>query len=440
MNAVYDITGKRELMIDDFLLETKRSVNFKQHTPVELPSDPGKPVGHYNTLLQKPDGSFLYYFRGTHDLYKGETFNNHPGEFVGIAESRDGLKWHMPDLRLFPGEPVPCNALFFGKEIITHNFAPFYDTHPDCAPCERYKAVAGVRETNGLFGYVSEDAKKWRLIRETPLILYEPHKTGGHMLDSLNVPFYSETEKCYVMYIRVWKTADGMERIRSFAKVTSPDFLHWSAPEFLKVNCKNEHLYACGLLPYRRAPQYYVGAATRYFGARGSASDNVLLFSRNGRGIIRPSLEAWIRPGSDPSRWLNRMNYITWGILQETPETMIFYHNCKRLMFRLRTDGFVSLNAGFRQGSFLTRCLKCRKGEPEFNLSTSAGGSFQLEVCNEEGTPCPGYSFADMEPFYGDSIAFVPTWKGKTFSQLSAGTFRLRVRMKECDLYSLAFQ
>lgn len=441
MPQVYDVTGKRELMVDDFLFESKRAVQFKQHAPVELPSDANKPVGHYNTILQKPDGTFLYYYRGTDSAYKGKMYNNHPGEFVGVAVSKDGIKWETPDFKLFPGKPVPGNAILYGKDVITHNLAPFYDTNPACKPDERYKAVAGVRETNGLFAYVSADGIKWKLLQKAPVMAYEPKKNGGHMLDSLNAVFYSAEEKCYVMYVRVWKTADGLKNLRSFAKVTSTDFIHWSEPEYLKVNRKGEHIYVSNLAPYARAPHYYVGVGTRYFGNRGSATDNVLLFSRRGQGIIRPFYEAWVRPGLEADRWLNRMNYFTLGMVQDSPETLLCYHNRKQLMYRLRVDGFVSLNAGVATGSVTTRVLKRSGGNLEFNLSTSAGGAFQVEVCDENGKALPGYRFADMKPFYGDKIAFVPEWKGgKKFADLPPGNFKLRLRMRECDLYSISFK
>lgn len=268
---------------------------------------------------------------------------------------------------------------------------------------------------------------------------YEPEKYGGHLIDSQNVVFYSETEKCYVMYFRVWKTADGLTGLRSFAKVTSSDFLHWSDPEFLKVNRKDEHLYVSGLAPYARAPQYYVGAATRYFGNRGSATDITLIFSRGGKGIIRPDAGAWITPGLNPERWTNRMNYIAWGIVQKSPEELVLYHGRKKLMYTLRTDGFVSLSAGLNAGTFLTRVLSRGGCGLELNLATSAGGSFRMEVCDAKGRAVPGFRFADMEEFYGDSIAFVPRWNGKTLADLPADVFRLRVKMKECDLYSISF-
>jgi hypothetical protein len=440
MENIYDVTGKRELFIDGYLLEESRALSFKQHAPVELPSCQNKPICHYNTILKKPDGTYLHYFRGVDSAYKGKMYNNHPGEFVGVATSKDGVKWETPDFKLFPGKPVPGNAIIYGGNAISHNFVPFYDTNPECKPAERYKAVAGVRETKGLFAYYSADGIHWKLYDKTPVMEYEPEKTGGHMIDSQNVVFYSEVEKCYVMYIRVWKTADGLKKLRSFAKVTSKDFLNWSEIEFLKVNRKGEHLYVSGLAPYARAPQYYAGVATRYFGNRGSATDTALVFSRNGKGIIRPSFEAWVRPGLDPERWLYRMNYIAWGMVQETPETMLYYHNRKHLMYRLRTDGFVSLHAGLSTGTFLTKVLTRTSGDLELNISTSAGGGFLLEVCDENGKAIPGYTFKDMKEFYGDKIAFVPRWKGKSFADLPAGKFRLRAKMRECDIFSIAFK
>jgi len=440
MDQIYDVTGKRELFIDNFLIENSRALNFKQHSPAELPSCSNKPIGHYNTILKQPDGTYLYYYRGVDSVYKGKIYNNHPGEYVGVAASKDGVKWEIPDFKLFPGQPVPGNAILYGKDVITHNFVPFYDTNPECKPSERYKAVAGVRETKGLFAFYSADGINWKMYEKAPVMAYEPQKTGGHMFDSQNVVFYSETEKCYVMYIRVWKTVDIAKGVRSFAKVTSKDFINWSGIEFLKVNRKGEHLYVSGLAPYARAPHYYVGVATRYFGNRGSATDTVLVFSRNGKGIIRPSFEAWVRPGLDPERWLNRMNYTTWGIVQETPESMLLYHNRKHLMYRVRTDGFVSLHAGVTGGTFLTRVLQRSGGNLEFNISTSAGGAFQLEVCDENGNPIPGYTFKDMKEFYGDKISFVPQWKGKTLADLPAGKFRLRGKMRECDLFSVSFK
>ena len=113
--------------------------------------------------------------------------------------------------------------------------------------------------------------------------------------------------------------------------------------------------------------------------------------------------------------------------------------------YSVQTNGFwdnwfVSLNAGLSTGSVMTRVLKRNGGNLEFNLSTSAGGAFRVEICDENGNTIPGYSFNDMKEFYGDSIAFVPQWKGKSFADLPAGKFRLRMKMRECDLFSISFK
>ncbi len=439
MNDIYDVTGKRELFIDTFLIDRMRNVELSPHYPVEMPSSPTKPGGAYVTVMKTPQKYMLYY-RGTDGVYKGDMYNNHPGEYVGVAQSADGLTWELPKLDRFGGKPVPCNTLIYGKGAITHNFVPFYDTNPSCKPAERYKAVAGVKETKGLFAFHSADGLDWRQYGDAPIIEYEPEKNGGHMLDSQNVVFYSECEKCYVMYIRVWKTADGFERLRSFAKVTSSDFLHWSEPEYLSVNRKGEHLYVSGLAPYSRAPHIYVGAATRYFGDRGSATDVTFLFSRNGKGIVRPSSGAWIRPGLDPERWQNRMNYIAWGIVQNGENELVMYHGRKPLMYKFRTDGFVSLGSvGLKTGSVLTNVLYRSSGGLEFNLSTSAGGFFQVEICDEDGKPVPGFTFRELKPFWGDSIRWKPEWNGRKFSELPPMKFRLHFKMRECDVFSVCF-
>ena len=439
MGTVYDITGTRELFIDNFLVDKARNVSLKPHFPIELPCSPDKPDGHYVTILKDTQKYWLFY-RGVDSVYKGEMYNNHPGEYVGVAQSADGLKWKLPDLNLFSGQPVPANTLLYGKDVITHNFVPFYDSNPACKPNERYKAVAGVRETKGLFAFHSSDCTHWKQYGDAPVIAYTPEKTGGHMLDSQNVVFYSECEKCYVMYMRVWKTADGLKGLRSFAKITSQDFLHWSDPVFLKVNLKGEHLYVSGLAPYARAPQIYVGAATRYFGDRGSATDVTLLFSRNGKDIERPYPGAWIMPGLDDERWLNRMNYIAWGIVQNGDNELLMYHGRKKLMYKFRMDGFVSLSSnGLQTGSILSRVLYRSKGGLQLNLATSAGGYVQLEICDEDGNPIPGYTFKEMKPFWGDKICWEPEWNGKKFSELPPMKFRLHIKMKECDIYSINF-
>ena len=433
------VSGRRELLIDDYLIDEMDKLEFRLHYPVELPADSSKPCGAYVTVLQDKAGYKMYY-RGFDGVYAGNRYNGNPGEYTGIAESSNGLLWTEPRLDFYKDEPVPPNTLFYHFNGFTHNFTPFYDRNPDCPPQERYKALAGVRETKGLFAFHSADGIHWCHYNESkPVIEYNPENFGGHLLDSQNVAFYSEYEKCYVMYFRVWKTSDGREKLRTFAKTVSKDFLHWSEAELLNPNLPGEHLYVSTFAPYARAPQYYVGVATRFFASRGAATDMTLLFSRHGQGVQRPFPGAWITPGLDPERWGNRMNYMAWGIVQASPEEMVLYHGHKKILYKLRTDGFISLSAGIMEGTFLTRPLELDSCKLELNLATSAGGGLEIEICDKAGKPIPGYSFGDFQLFYGDRISFIPKWNGKMANELPAGIYRIRVRMKECDLYSIGF-
>ena len=163
------------------------------------------------------------------------------------------------------------------------------------------------------------------------------------------------------------------------------------------------------------------------------------MFSRNGKGILRPFPGAWIKPGLDPERWTNRMNYIALGMLQTSPEEISLYHARKQIRYKLRTDGFISLSTGSSGGSWYTKTLSGKVKALGLNLRTSAGGSFKLEICDGAGKALPGYTLSDFDEFYGDAIAFEPRWHGKPAPVLDR-PFRLRSEMTECDVFSIAFR
>lgn len=456
-NGLLQVAGKRELLIDDLLVEVRSGAEFRLHEPVELPSDPGKPCGHYVSIFN--DGRrYLMYYRDEVPGYDGPRVNGNPGEFVGIAESKDGLVWTRPELNLFPGTPAPSNTVLYGDMMtddlpkirdaksdrpgwtsFTHNLTPFYDDRPGVPDDERYKAVSGILQTGGLFTFHSADGIHWQRYDSFPILKYDAIKLGGHALDSQNLAFYSEVEGCFVAYARIWRTSDGRKAIRSFAKLTSADFRHWSEPEYLNPNRIGEHLYTSGLRPYARAPQYYIGAATRFFKERGAATDVTLLFSRAGGEILRPFPGPWIVPGLDPERWGNRINYIAWGMIQTSPEELTLYHCVKPLLYKLRTDGFISLSTGNGGGTWTSRLLDGGVSGLDFNLRTSAAGGFKLELCDAAGKALPGYSLAEFDEFYGDTISFEPLWGGKPAPVLDK-PFRLRAVTRECDIYSIAFR
>jgi hypothetical protein len=165
--------------------------------------------------------------------------------------------------------------------------------------------------------------------------------------------------------------------------------------------------------------------------------------------------ESFIRPGIQrPGSWFYGDNYQNWGIvetrshLQGAPNELSFYvseagrqENGNRLRrYTLRIDGFVSVNAPLAGGELVTKPLRFEGNQLEINFSTSAAGSVRVEIQDANGDPIPGFTLADCNEQFGDEIDRVVSWKqGTDLSALSGKPLRLRVELKDADLYSFQF-
>ena len=107
------------------------------------------------------------------------------------------------------------------------------------------------------------------------------------------------------------------------------------------------------------------------------------------------------------------------------------------MRYTLRTDGYGSLHAGYAEGEWISKPLQYKNGKLEFNLATSVMGSFKVELQNADGVPMKGYTMNESDTFYGDSIAYTPTWKGQSKLPFKKGDiFRIRCLARECDIFS----
>ena len=158
-------------------------------------------------------------------------------------------------------------------------------------------------------------------------------------------------------------------------------------------------------------------------------------------------MEAFIRPGLDFNNWHDRGIYFEVGILQtsDTEMTMYGMENAhlptQRIRrYTLRTDGFVSVNSGFRGGEFTTRPFTFTGRELEVNYSTSAVGSFKVEIQDADGHALPGFGVDDFPEKFGDEIDGKVSWNGGgDVSVLSGKPVRLRIVLKDADIYAFKF-
>jgi hypothetical protein len=76
----------------------------------------------------------------------------------------------------------------------------------------------------------------------------------------------------------------------------------------------------------------------------------------------------------------------------------------------------------------------------ELNFATSAAGSIRVEVQDDTGAACTGFTLADCDEMFGDSLERVVTWRGGDLEALSGQVVRLRFELRDADLYSFRFQ
>ncbi len=427
-----DLGSRLELFVDDYLIENLRGdLRFALQQPVLMPRERGRAPVCYSTILHE-DGLYRRYQRAVRKSYKGERFDGHPGEITTYLESVDGVRWQKKELGFFEIDGSrKNNVVLAGDSMSSHNFTPFRDEQPR-ARGARYKALGGVHAGGGLYAWASADGIKWRKLRAKPVVT-----SAVFAFDSQNVSFWSSVEKQYVCYFRTWETSHGW--LRTISRCTSDDFIHWSEPVAMDPNLPGEHLYTSGTHPYFRAPHIYIALPTRFVPERGNSTDILFMNSRAGAAFYaRTFTEAFIRPGLDESRWGNRANYAAWRVVETGVGEMSIYVNDRR--YTLRTDGFVSLNAGSKGGELLTRPFTFGGGELCLNYSTSAAGNVRAELCNAENKPLPGFRLRDCEPLVGDHLARAVQWKGaRSVGELVGQRVRLRFVIEDGDLYSLRF-
>jgi hypothetical protein len=453
-----NIGTDRQLFVDEFWIDEASGVERRLHEPVrrEIAIESN---GTWD--LMPSAGKFMWdgdryraWYRTEHD---SELVLKRSGFGTAYVESDDGITWTRPNLGLFEANGSKDNNLvWMGPGA---NMVPFRDPNPDVPDDERYKAVV---RTKDLLALVSPDGVNWRLLQDEPIMTEGP-------FDTVNVAFWDTSREVYVVYTRgvageatqtkskkdisIWK-----ESYRWIRRATSSDFINWSPLELIDTgDTIDEDFYTNACVQYERAPRTYLMFPSRYVVERSpdpdwtyghGVNDIVFMSSRDGLHFDRSMRDAFIRPGTDQNNWHDRGVYIEPGILMTSPTEMSLYgmenshlptQRIRR--YSLRTDGFVSVNAGYAGGEFLTKPLVFEGSELEVNYSTSAVGSIQVEIQDVEGRPLPGLSLADSPEKFGDEVEGVFGWNnGGDLGRLAGAAVRLRFVLKDADLYAFRFR
>ncbi|MDH7569161.1 MAG: hypothetical protein QHJ73_06200 [Armatimonadota bacterium] len=474
------VGSRLELMADTSLVERTNGVRFRLHHPVArevamVHDQPWEGSGcGYHSVFQDGDRYRMYYRTWQLTVADGKLAPSHP-LYLCYAESRDGIHWVKPELGLFEFQGSKRNNIVMvpGRigqvEADTGHPAVFRDENPQCDPQSRYKAIIRSGGAKGLLPFGSPDGLRWRPLSDAPVI------TRGDF-DSQNLAFWDPVRAEYRAYFRFFR-----EGVRDILTATSKDFLHWTEPEPLRYpGAPSEHLYTNQIKPYYRAPHLLIGFPTRYV-ERGwspamralperahreerarvsqrygtALTEALFMISRDGVTFHRWG-EAFLRPGPErPGTWLYGHQYIAWQLVETAstipgePNELSLYalegywtgtSNALR-RYTLRLDGFVSIEATLAGGEFTTRPLLFSGNRLVLNLSTSAAGGVRVELQDAGGDPIPGFRLEECPEVFGDSVERAVTWKeGSDVSRLAGRPVRLRVFLRDADLYSFQFR
>ena len=492
-----DIGNRRELLVDDHLIESMKGATLQLHHPttqeISITHDSpweGSGCG-YHSIFQDGD-KYRMYYKAWHLDVKDGKLKTGDSKFTCYAESDDGIHWTKPNLGLieYPkGSGNKNNNIVIGpaREPWMKDTKPdpvhpavFLDTNPDCPKDARYKAIlrSGRR---GLLALKSPDGLHWSLMSDKPVI------TDG-AFDSQNLAFYDPVRKEYRAYWRIFTAgvteADNWkpEGYRDIRTATSKDMITWTNQKDLKYEKPlAEHLYTNQIQPYYRAPHLFIGFPTRYVERgwnksmealpevkhrkmRSAVSDRYgmaitegLFMSSRDAVTFKRWPEAFLRPGIErKGTWHYGHQYIGWQIvetksaIENAPNELSLYatedywtgKSDKLRRYTMRLDGFVSASAPYSGGSFTTKPIKFKGSELKLNFSSSAVGGIEVELRDETGKAIPGYSAADCDEVFGDNIERTVHWKGKgsDVSALAGKTIQMHFILKDADLYAFQFE
>ncbi len=472
---------RRELFVDDYLVDSlSGAASIQLHRPVRREivfraDAPWEGNGSsYQSVFRDGDRLRLYYRGGHHTASAAYARDPRSWETLCLAESEDGLHWTRPDLQLVEFQGSKRNNLLLDAAMVQEfggspaHTAVFKDANPACPEAERYKMVMFGTKPRGLYLLVSPDGIHF--VPQTG----KPFMTTG-AFDSQNLAFWDSVRGEYRLYHRGFN-----QGVRDILTCAAPDFASFPEPHWVSYpDSPTMALYTNQLQPYYRAPHIFVGFPMRYNErgwsgpmldlpgleerlARGkhhprygmTVTDAVFMSTRDGSTFHRWA-EAFIRPGPrQRESWVYGDNYICWGMF-ETPSAtedapaelsllaVEGYWEGEDTAFRrytLRIDGFASLRAPYAGGEMVTKPLTFAGGSLSVNAETSGFGSFQVEIQDVDGKPLPGFSLADCEPIFCDSLDYTVRWQtGGDLRSLAGQPVRLRFVLKDADIYSFQF-
>lgn len=479
------VESEKQLFIDDKFIENACNITLTVNPPnrngICVPQDkPWESAAVGGGSLIEYKGTAHYYFWAYELNPDGQGSTGH----FCYAVSRDGINWQKPNLGQVEYKGSKNNNML---DCEPGNV--FID--PVAPPAERFKMLSIIgsmsdKENCGLYINTSPDGVVWK---KHPVRLYPFYPDG------INQVIYDPQTGKYMAYFRQWfprsvgtyftspikplRTVgiqildDPMKPWPYDEKI--PKFYLWGEDSIPTPSAEAQIVMACDPADPENT-DLYTGVVHKYEYASGiwlafpspyrqfpdppheSPNDGLLdiqlAISRDGinwRRYRTPYLRLGLEGTLDDSQGAL---YMCPGMVRNTNEIYQYYSGTpgthgitvlgkdwiKNYRCTQRLDGFISADAPYEGGSFVTPVIAFEGRKLVLNVDTSALGQVQVEIQDSQGYPIEGYAHADADLIQGNYMDKPVSWKGESdLDELAGREIKLKFIMKAAKLYTFQF-
>ena len=474
-----------QLFIDDHLIEQTNGLKRTLHqpkdidqNPVILPEHPWEhrriPFGSVKWIPEEQKFKCWYLTLNIYDSRPGfrgyrkqHHLPIHEAAYICYAESEDGVAWTKPELGLHEFRGSRKNNIVLASPG-THfdSISVMRLPHDEKWPYRMMAFIGRWPYKDGLvkkkwgdpppfgihrhghFAFRSKDGIQWQMLNDKEPVL-RAHDRSMFWWDPKRHIFAGAAKRSHD-----GKRAQAYAWSRDMIKWTiTPDWIH-KADERDHPGDEGEAAYCfpygaqwIGFAEMRRVRQGRKGVIEG-----GTKINWELLVSRDGRHWSRPMRDLFFADAG-PDSWRHQVFKVFANPPIERDGRLLIYYGGKTgavpvetgyepfqalCLATLRKDGFVSLTAGPKSGSLITKPFTAAGGELLLNVEVHEGGEAKVEVLEEDRNHLPGFGLTDSRRLQGTSIAQAARWNsGAHWKQLAGRTIRLRIILRNADLYSL---
>lgn len=176
--------------------------------------------------------------------------------------------------------------------------------------------------------------------------------------------------------------------------------------------------------------------------------DIQLAVSRNGKSWQRPLRNPFIPNSPTKGDWDYGNNSFATNPPLRLGDELWFYYSGRSTLHgvspddgaiglgTLRVDGFVSMDAGDKEGILTSRPLRLA-GDTLCVNADAAGGELRVELLTPSGQPIEPFTLASCEPITTDKIRHELRWReSRDMSKLRDRDIRIRFHLKNAQLYA----